>query len=67
MSVESQGATKTDGSAAVFVVGEKTSPQSAEIIVASEKVRVTTDNPADLRWMSLIESARESPAAKPKP
>ena len=59
-----EGATKTDGSAAVFVVGEKTSPQSAEIIVASEKVRVTTDNPADLRWMSLIES---HPSGKPNP
>ena len=64
-----EGATKADGSAAVFEFGEKTPHQSAEIVVASgKKVRLTTDNPADLRWMSLIESSGESSAAgKPKP
>jgi hypothetical protein len=63
-----EGATKADGSAAVFEFGDKTPPQSAEIVVASPTVRVLADNYADLRWMTLVESAAESPASgKPKP
>lgn len=63
-----EGATKADGSAAVFEFVEKTPPQSAEILVTSPKVRVIADNYADLRWMILVESAGEVPAAaKPKP
>lgn len=53
-----EGATKADGSAAVFEIGEKTPPQSAEILVTAPKVRLTTDNYADLRWMSLVESQK---------
>lgn len=51
------GATKADGSEAVFEFGEKSPPQSAEIIVESPTLRLVSDARADLRWMKLIESA----------
>jgi len=60
--VSLEGATKADGSAAVFEFADKAPPQSAEIVVASPKVRVLTDNYTDLRWMTLVESAADSTA-----
>jgi len=57
-----EGATKADGSEAVFEITEKTPPQSTEIIVTSPTVRVTSDIRADLRYIKLIGSGGESNA-----
>jgi hypothetical protein len=59
-----EGATKSDGSAAVFEFAEKTPPQSAEIVVTAKTVRMTADNSADLRWMKLVEAAEDTGASK---
>jgi hypothetical protein len=61
-----EGAKKADGSPAIFEFGEKTPPQSAEILVASPQVRVASDNIVDLRWMTVVESDGKAPnSAKP--
>jgi hypothetical protein len=52
-----EGATKADGSPAIFEFDDKTPPQTAEIIVTSPTLRLTTDKYADVRWMSLVEAA----------
>ncbi|MEI6033559.1 MAG: hypothetical protein WCS65_04650 [Verrucomicrobiae bacterium] len=63
-----EGATKADGSAAAFEFGDKTPPQSAEVLVSSPRVRLSTDRLADLRWMTLVESDGKSPdSGKGKP
>ncbi len=63
-----EGATKADGSEAVFEFGDKTPPQSVAIIVTSPTVRLISDLRADLRYMKLIGSGEESktsPKANP--
>ena len=55
--LELEGATKSDGSPVKFEFDDKTPPQTAEIIVTSPQVRLTTDKYADVRWMSLVETA----------
>ncbi len=63
-----EGATKADGSEAVFEFGDKSPPQSAEILVQSPALRLVSDARTDLRWMKLIESSGESTAPeKSKP